>query len=123
MNGKTITDGDIVVSVSMVLLYTTSLKSSVLYTVTVYPVISPLGWVGGSQTMFIFSMCILVPGSKVDELSLNVAARSSTGPGSKREDREKEAIYIQYGECREGKERREGGPAERSTHQLQVIGQ
>ena len=83
MNGRTITDGDIVVSVSMVLLYTTSLKSSVLYTVTLYPVISPLGWVGGFQEMSIFSVCILVSGSKVDKLSLKVALKSCTGPGSK----------------------------------------
>ena len=74
MNGRTITCGDTVISVTVVLLYTISLASSVLYTVTVYPVISPLGWVGGSQEMLIFSVCILVPGSK-DELSSKVAVR------------------------------------------------
>ena len=83
MNGKTSTCGDTVVSVTMVLLYTTSLVLSVLYTVTVYPVISPLGWVGGSQEMTISTVCILVSGSKVNELSLKDAFRSCTGPGSK----------------------------------------
>ena len=83
MNGRTITCGDIAVSVSMVLLYTTSLKSSVLYTVTLYPVISPLGWVGGSQEMDISTVCILVLVLKIDELSLKDAVRSCTKPGSK----------------------------------------
>ena len=76
MNGKTITDGDIIVSITMVLLYTISLVSSVLYTVTLYPVISPLGWVGVSQEMSMSTVCKLETGSKVNELSLKVAVRS-----------------------------------------------
>ena len=82
MNGRTITCGDTIVSVTMVLLYTISLVLSVLYTVTVYPVISPLGRVGGSQEMAIPTVCILEAGLK-DGSSSKDAVRSSTGPGSK----------------------------------------
>ena len=121
-------------SVTMVSLYTLSLASSVLYTVTLYPVISPLGWVGGLQEMSIFSVCILVPGSK-DGSSSKDAVRPPTGPGSKWRDREKEAIYTQYawgvqrGEGEEGgreerKDRgREGRSKKENTNQLQVIRQ
>ena len=105
MNGRTITCGDTVVAVTMVS-YTVSLASSVLYTVTLYPVISPLGWVGGFQEMTISSVCILVSGSKVDELP-KFAAKSCTGPGSNREEG-----YTVWGACREEQEREietEGG--------------
>ena len=81
MNGKTVTDEVTVVSVTVLLLYTISLVLSVLYTVTVYPVISPLGWVGGFQEMAISSVCILVSGSK-DGSSSKDAIRFSTEPGS-----------------------------------------
>ena len=82
MNGRTITCGDTVVSVTVLLLYTISLVLSVLYTVTVYPVISPLGWVGGLQEMDISTVCILVSGLN-DRSSSKDAVRSCTGPGSK----------------------------------------
>ena len=83
MNGKTSTCRDAIVSATVLLLYTISLVLPVLYTVTVYPVISPLGWVVGFQEMAMSSVCILVSGSKVYELSLKDAFRSCMGPGSK----------------------------------------
>ena len=95
MNGKIITCGDTVVSVTVLLLYTISLVLSVLYTVTLYPVISPLGWVGGLQEMTISTVCILVSGLKVNELS-KVAAKLCTGPGSEVSNREIENIQGIY---------------------------